>query len=114
MPTLRACEGFHKVWTGGRNTPSTPSHSIGERRRVYPPVGHLDTVDEHHRDEVGVCREQGRVLVDLAFLPLHPEFGADRRDDSSGVIAEVAARPSEQPDPGSAGRANRRHTAGTG
>ena len=56
----------------------------------------LASVDEGHRNLFGIAGHQLSVSGDVPFDVRLSRFGADRRNDTAGVIAQMAARFREQ------------------
>src|SRR5205085_2929081 len=79
----------------GRSAQGGPQAAL-----VDPPEVVLVTVDEGHRELLRVPLEQVRVGRDVDLVPSHAELRADPCHDGTSVVAQVAARPAQERDPG--------------
>lgn len=67
---------------------------------VDPPHRMLNAVDEHHRDEIGISSRPSGVADDRLLLPCDLQGIAHAGHDGASLITQVAARLTDQHDPG--------------
>src|SRR5262249_31336804 len=63
---------------------------------AHSPEVVLDPVDQSDGDHLGVSSEIVRRRGYVAFFPAHPEIGSHPADDGPRVVAQVAARATQQ------------------